>query len=168
MSDMGWLKQSYSKGERTSRKYLNRVFTEEGADRVDNALTKVIGEGRQVESNIKLGTAGYALGITWGTSQRVKSGESLLPALGKEMVQDARYALFPELMVGEMARLGAKVYPQVNEMAERKKSNIMNYNTMGGGYQDTKANYASRARSLEMIKRTKMPMMGGEARRYHS
>ena len=162
-----WAKQSYQQGERTSRDYLRKHLSKKGADKVDDAMTKVIGPGRAMESNLSFALGAEVLGTAYGMSHRLREGEDFLPALAKEGVENLKYGMFPELIPIQMGKMLAENYPVMEEMAERKRENILNYRTLGGNYQDTQSNYAARSRALEMIKRNKMPAPGGEARRYH-
>lgn len=162
----GWFRESGRSGQITNRKYLNKVFNEKGAKKIDDAMTRAFGVPREIEG-LKLGTFGWFMGIGIGMNFRLRQGEKFLPALAKEALEDVKYGLFPELLAIQGGRALAEAYPAMNAMAEQRRANILNYNTYGGGYTDTEANYAARARALETIKRHHMAAIGGEARKFH-
>lgn len=123
--------------------------------------------------NIRIGGFGalLELGFTvWGTSSRMKQGEAFLPALSKEIVENAIYGIAPWLIVGTLGKMGVEMYPHLHAAASQKKYFYQNMNYLGGNYLDTETNYASRARAMEHIKRTRGILasgLGQEARRYH-
>lgn len=159
--------------ESSAKSYLkrkaNKHLTEDAAKSISKSADSVFDE---IEAG-SFGTGGitYFGTIAFGTTLRVKHGEGLFSAIGNEMVEDAMFAIAPELAIGGLIGSAAvDMYPQINKMAEQKKSMKMNYNYLGGDYIDTQSNYTSRARAMQHIKRARASMaagVGGEARRYH-
>lgn len=162
-----YFKKAFRRGERRERKYLNKVFSSKGAQKADRALTKIIGTGRELDGVTRMGLMAWGGGIAFGVPHRLRQGDSLPAAIGKEAVRDAIYLAMPHLIPLSAARGIAKMYPEMKMMSEAEREAAVNNRTLGGGYQDTEANKASRARGLEMIERSRIPQMGGEARRYH-
>lgn len=163
----GIFKRSFKRGARKDRRYLDRVFSKSGARKADEALTSVIGKGRRMTGVKRWPLFAWAGSVAFGASRRMQEGDSMGAALVKEGIRDAAYLAMPYLIPLTAARGLARMYPELNAMAEAEVQAQASYRTLGGGYQSTEADHASRARAMEMIERTRMAQPGGEARRYH-
>jgi len=159
--------KAFRRGKTRKRRYLRNVFNQEGAQKADRALTKMIGRGRELDGLTRTGMLAWGGGVALGVPHRLRQGDSLPKAMAKEAVRDAAYLAMPYLLPISAARGMAKMYPDMKMMSEAEREQAINTRTVGGGYQDTEANHASRARAMETIERSRMPQPGGEARRYH-
>lgn len=158
----------FSKASEYFQRKTNKHLKSEVLDKVSGKYSKFADD--LAPKAFTIGGLGWGLGAVFGTSFRVNSGEEFLPALGKEIVEDSMFAIAPWTLGAFMANVAVQVYPDIKQASEQKKNFAMNYNYLGGDYVDTQSNYASRARAMEHIKRSRATMaagVGGEARRYH-
>lgn len=167
---MGLLSGVQTTTKRSFNRALNNNLSEKGVKTVKSTVGNF---KNSFDTSIfsSAGLLAYGGATLFGTNLRVSGGESFLPALGKEMVEDAMFAVAPELLVGLIGSAVAKSYPKLNVMAEQKKRYALNYSMLGGNYIDQQADHMGRQRAMEHIKRTRSTLarsMGGEARRYHS
>ena len=93
-----------------------------------------------------------------------------MPALSKEIAENVIYGIAPWLIVGTLGKMGGRNVSPFACSCITEKYFYQNMNYLGGNYLDTETNYASRARAMEHIKRTRGILasgLGQEARRYH-
>lgn len=162
-----FIKKSFRRGEIRDRKYLDKVFTKKGKKAADNAISKLIGSGRELDGVSKIGLLGWGAGIMFDVPRYMEQGDGFAKALGKSVVKDSMFMAMPYLLPIGMAGDIAQAYPDMKLAKEAQRSADLSFNTLGGGYTDTQANHAARARAMEAIKRSRQPSLGGEARRYH-
>lgn len=161
--------QATSQAKQTANTFLQNYLTEDGVTKVKSKFSSVFDDFSLASFGV--GAFAEIAGTAFGMSMRLNEGEAFLPALGAELVDNVKYGIAPELLVAEIGAAAISAYPQMNAMAEQKKYFGMNYNYLGGNYIDTQANFASRSRAMEHIKRTRSTIaasIGGEARRFHS
>ena len=124
-------------------------------------------------TDVELGGFGLAaevVGTTFGTTLRMKEGESFGSAIGKEAVENMKYAVAPYLIPMDISKPFIEMYPDVNKAAEQQYAFNKNYDFLGGGYVDTQQNYVNRARGMQQIKRNRVSIaqdLGNEAKRFH-
>lgn len=121
-------------------------------------------------SGIKKGLFGYGIGMALGLPGRLEEGKSLPRAVAEQAAWSTRLFLAPSTIYGPLMAKGIASIPDRIRQAESNRDMQLNYRFMGGDYIDTQANYASRARAVEHIKRSRTSVqagMGKEARRYH-
>ena len=149
---------------RSSKKAAKSFLTSDGYKTLSSKI-----------DDLNFGIGGFGLiaetaGTIWGTNYRLKQGEALLPSLGKELVENTVYGVAPQLMIGMIGKAAVQAYPAIKDAASQKEYYSKNMNYLGGNYLDAQSNYASRARALEQIKRSRSTIassVGGEAKRYH-
>jgi hypothetical protein len=153
-----------------TEKFLNKHLNKKGVNKITNKLDDLSGTTKGFEG---LGAAGFGFAALAGIGVpiRLNQGEGLGEAVGKEILEDMKYTMAPELFVAEMGKIATDVYPKLNRAMEAKRSFNMNYNFLGGSneYMDTQANYTSRAQGMQAMKLNRMQMasLGGEARKHH-
>lgn len=161
---------SYKKAQSGAEGFARSFLSDEGMDAIKKRFSSVFEDVSTSGLGFGIGALAEIGMTTFGTQYRMKRGESFGEAFTKELAEGVMYGLAPELLIGVVGKEVAKAYPKLNSVAEQKKSMNQNFKTLGGDYIDSKTNYASRARALEQIKRTRSTIaasIGGEARRHH-
>lgn len=151
----------------TGRPWLKEKFTKQNASKINKGLNSVIGPGRSLENFSKRSLIFSAAFTAYRSSKHLDAGDSVPKALAKGALSYASIKMFPQQIPLSIARGVTEAYPDMKNAKRSQKEASLNYRTMGGGYQESQADYASRARAMETIQRSKMPSPGGEARAYH-
>jgi high-affinity K+ transport system ATPase subunit B len=87
-----------------TEKFLNKHLNKKGVNKITNKLDDLSGTTKGFEG---LGAAGFGFAALAGIGVpiRLNQGEGLGEAVGKEILEDMKYTMAPELFVAEMGKI---------------------------------------------------------------